>query len=258
MANEAQTLPIFLIPLHLLQEAPWNVTEPNKRSVNLLARNIQEIGFAETATVVPLGTWEHDRSEGIQRVTSGDFRIISGHDKKDAATIAGLTEMPCSVAVGMSEDLQKLATVRMNVIKKKLNPEKFLAIFNEMSSKYSEEVAKAMVMFTDEGVLEKHINHARSALPTEEMREQLDEKKSTVRSVDDLADVVQEIYSRTGSTSLDRGFMILSYGNKEHVYIAMDSKLNAAVMRMVDKSNTEKRHINEILNEALGLRDENN
>lgn len=254
MPPEAQPLPVFLIPLHLLQDAPWNVTKPNKRSVNLLAQNIREIGFAETALVVPLGPWEHERSrDGIARVTSGDFRIISGHDKRNAAAAAGMTEMPCSVSVGMSEDLQKLVTVRMNVIKKKMDPQKFMAVYSEVAEQYSEEVAEAMMMFTDEAALKRLISEARQALPTQEMKAELDAKSEKVKTVDDLASVIEELHSRTGSTSLDKGFTILSYGSQEHIYIAMDKPLHAAVQRLMDRATTENRHIAEIFKEALGV-----
>jgi hypothetical protein len=244
----AQSLPIYLVPLHCLHPAPWNVTKPSKRSLNLLAQNIKEIGFAETALVVPKGFYMHEGG----RITEGEFTIISGHDKVQAAVMAGLTEIPCAILnEDVDEDMQKLQTVRMNVIKKKLDPEAFLKLYNDLSKKHSDEVAKAMMMFTDEAELQKMIKDYRKELPTEEMKEEFDAKKPKIKSVDDLANVVQELYSKTGSTTLDRGYTVFSYGSQEHFYIAMDKELNAMVHRLIDKAAMENRHITEIFKEAL-------
>lgn len=247
----AQTLPIYLVPLHCLHPAPWNVTKPSKRSLNLLAQNIKEIGFAETALVVPqAGTTYAIES---QRVTSGEFTIISGHDKVQAAVMAGLTEIPCAILhEDVDEDMQKLQTVRMNVIKKKLDPEAFLKLHDEVAKKHSALVAEAMFMFSDEADLQKMIKDYRKELPSEEMKEEFDAKKPKIKSVDDLANVVQELYTKTGgSTTLDRGYAVFTYAQEENVFIAMDKELSAKIHRLVEQSALENRHITEIFKEAL-------
>jgi ParB-like chromosome segregation protein Spo0J len=248
----AQALPIYLVPLHCLHPAPWNMTKPSKRSLNLLAQNIKEIGFAETALIVPQGTWAGENG----RVLSGEFRIVSGHDKTLAASIAGLTEIPCSILPEeTTEEMQKLQTVRMNTIHKELDPNAFKKLYDEMVKKYSAEVVEAYMMFSNEEdfkkILKQNISDARKELPTEEMKEEFDAKKPKIKSVDDLANVVQELYTKTGSTSLDKGYTVFSYGNQEHIYIAMDKELNATVRKLIDKAAIENRHITEIFKEAL-------
>jgi hypothetical protein len=251
----AQALPIYLVPLHCLHPAPWNMTKPSKRSLNLLAQNIKEIGFAETALIVPMttgGTYIVIDN----RVTSGEFRIVSGHDKTLAASIAGLTEIPCSILPEeTTEEMQKLQTVRMNTIHKELDPNAFKKLYDEMVKKYSAEVVEAYMMFSNEEdfkkILKQNISDARKELPTEEMKEEFDAKKPKIKSVDDLANVVQELYTKTGSTSLDKGYTVFSYGNQEHIYIAMDKELNTTVRKLIDKAAIENRHISEIFKEAL-------
>jgi ParB-like nuclease domain len=251
----AQTLPIYLVPLHCLHPAPWNVTKPSKRSLNLLAQNIKEIGFAETALIVPIGTGDTYTVEG-NRVSSGEFRIISGHDKTLAASMAGLTEIPCSIlSKETTEEMQKLQTVRMNVIHKELDEEVFNKLYNEMVEKHSAEVVEALMMFSNEEefkkILKTKISATRQDLPTQEMKEEFDTKKPKIKSVDDLANVVQELYSKTGSTSLEKGYTVFSYGNQEHIYVAMDKQLNETIHKLIERAATENKHITEIFKEAL-------
>lgn len=248
-------LQVYHVPLHLLQPAPWNITKPSKRSLNLLISNIREVGFIETAVVVPKTTGASFVTEG-NHVTSGEFRILSGHDKVLAATQVGMTEIPCFILPDTtSEETQKLLTVRMNTIKKKLDPQTFMKLYYDLASNKAEETVKSQMMFSNEeeleSLLKRDIAVQRQALPTEELKEALDAQKPKIKSVEDLANVVQELASRTGSTNLDKGYAIFTYGGQESIYVAMDKELREKIHKLVDRASVENRHISEIFNETM-------
>src|ERR1035437_1496599 len=233
-----EILPVRMLALDSLEEAAWNVTEDDEKSLALLIANIKQVGFAENLVVMPL---EGDR-----------LRIVSGHDKARAARALRLTKVPCAVLPAeFPEEIQKLLTVRMNVIKKKLSPLKLMRLMNELSSKYSEDIARSMMMFSDQAQLDHMLKTVRQAMPTAAKKE-LDKKKESIKSTDDLASVVGEIYNRAG-TQLSRGFAIFSFGGQHHIYSTMEKPLRAKIMSIVDKSDLENRHVSEILKEELGI-----
>lgn len=237
MSEVPAVLEIRTIHLDLLDAAPWNPMEESQKSLDNLAENIRQSGFSEPLLVTPL--------------ENGRYRIISGHDRAKAARLVGIKEVPCSIAEGLDEEMQKLQTVRMNVIRKKLSPGKFLKLYNEMAAKYSEEVVKARMMFTDETEMERAIATARKALPGE-LKSGFDKKKKQIKTTDDLATVISELFTRCGS-QLERGYAIFSWGGQTHFYISMSEELRDVIQRFADRSEVENRHINEYFEEALGI-----
>lgn len=232
MAEETvpRVLDIRSILLDDLEPAPWNPMQDSQKNLDSLVANMRQHGFLDPPLVAPL---EGDK-----------YRILGGHDRVKAAKIVGLTEVPCSVIEGLSEEDQKFLTVRLNAIHKDLSPEKFLKLYQELCSKYSEEMVAAQMMFTDSSQMDK----ALKALKRQE-KKVMQEKKN---AVDDLATVVSEIFNRCG-TQLDRGYAVFSFGGVDHVYIAMSEKLKVAIHQLVDRSEVENKHISELFEEALGL-----
>jgi hypothetical protein len=252
-AKSPTILPIYRIPLHLLEASPWNPMEDSAKSLNNLTANIRQIGFVSPALVVPIGKYKVEDQEGesLKLVTDGQFRIISGHDRSRAALAAGMVEIPCVVADDFDEELQQLQTVRMNVIQKKVNPEKFMRLYTQFAEKYTEDIASAQMMFTDTAMRDQMIESVRKELP-DSVKKKLDDKKGDIKSVDDLASVVAELLKRYGS-QLDKGFCVFSYGGQEHVYFSMDKPLRDRIQRIVGRSETENRHVADILKEELGV-----
>jgi len=201
----------------------WNANEEDEQTFDCLVEGITETGFIDSMTVVPL--------------EDGRYRIIGGEHRWRAAKAAGESEIPCLVLRGAKwkdTDLQKFVTVRMNMLRGKLHPEKFLKLYNEMANKYGEQQLQKLFGFTDKRAFNKIIkgvtSAAKQALP-KELHAEMEEKARDAKTVEDLSTIVQEMFQKYGDTA-DKSFMIFTHGKREHIYVCMSSKLR----RIMDKA----------------------
>lgn len=186
----------------------WNPNVQDDETFNLLCENIQEIGFVEPLLVVPAGA---------------KFRIISGEHRFHAARMLGMNSVPCVVATDFDEDAQKLQTVRMNLIKGALDPEKFTRLYNEMAAKYDAEALKRLMGFTDDAAFQKVYQEVKAGLP-DELAEQLEKAKDDLKTIDDLAVVLNTLFTKYGST-LQYSFMVFTWGGKVHTMVRLHQGL---------------------------------
>ena len=244
--------PVHLVNVNVLEESPDNVTAEDARTFNNLCENIRQAGFNEPILICP------KRGEAMPAlpppggyVDIGRWEIISGHERVRAAKAVGITHVPACIAPEFDDDMRRFQIVRMNVIRGKISPVKFFKVYQAACAKYTEEIARTMFMFSDGAALDELIATVKKALPGQ-MREAVDQKKGQIKTIDDLASIVSEIFNRAGST-LDRGFAVFSYGGQTHIYVAMDKELKAKMDALVQKSDIENRHISELLNEVLSI-----
>lgn len=105
-----QSDPIVSLPLTALVPNPKNFFSTAQDSLAELAESIRELGILHPIVVRPLS--------GV----SGDkYEIVSGHRRKLAAEMAGLTEVPCVVKV-MDDTEAELALIDANVETRQLSP----------------------------------------------------------------------------------------------------------------------------------------
>jgi len=179
---------------------------PNVESIavfNELVADIKEDGFLEPILVSPWGE---------------EFVLISGEHRWKAAKLSGMTEIDCVVVEGWDDDKRKAKMVKMNVNRGKLDPEKFTRLWNGLKSRVGEERLRKMMGFSaKDAELRRLLKEVRSTLP-EEMRRDLDRRAERIRSVEDLASVVQSLYTRYGGT-IDYHFVMFSFGGQTHLMI---------------------------------------
>jgi hypothetical protein len=144
--------------------------------------------------------------------------------------------------------MQKFQSVRLNVIHGKLDAERFLRLHEEMVKKYGQDAVN-MFMITDEKVLKGMIKDIKAGLPPE-MAKKVDEAKKEIRSVDDIGSVLNEIFSKYGST-LERGFLVFSFGNKEHHYVEMDKQLLKRVKYLEELAIAREEPLSAIFNRVM-------
>jgi hypothetical protein len=89
----------------------------------------------------------------------------------------------------------------------------------------------------------------RKALPKSH-KKKLDEAKETIRSVDDLSSVLNTIFKEHGS-ELDKGFMVFSFGGKDHHYIPVDDELNKRIKALEKKVEKEGIDITDVFKDLL-------
>jgi len=228
---------------NLMDNNAWNPNVMDQDDFNRLVAEIEEVGFIDPVQVVPM--------EG------GQYRIIGGEHRVAAARELKLKAVPAMVLEGArwkDEDLPKLVTVRLNVLKGHLNPEKMAVLYREMAEKYGEDALQNLFAYTDEQGWEKLVSGikqglSKTGLPKEKRRE-FEEKAKEAKTLKDLERILNELWSSYGDT-VQLSFMVFTYGRREHMYVAMDRKTRAAAKKVAAYCKAHAKDINDVLGPAL-------
>lgn len=226
------------LPVDKIIPNDWNANEEDEATFDALVDEVSETGLIDSLTVVPMD--------------DGTYRIIGGEHRWMAAKASGSEEVPCLILTGekwRDEDLQKFVTVRMNVIRGKLNPEKFAKLYHEMAEKYGAEQLQKMFGFVDKKAFNRIVKGvakaAKQSLP-KELHKEMDEKVKDAQTVDDLGTIVQEMFQKYGDT-VGHSFMIFTHGKQEHIYIQMNQSMRKAMDKVVLYCETTGTDINDFM-----------
>lgn len=228
---------IDYLPMDVLHGNDWNPNTQKDETFNKLVENIEEIGFVEPVMVRPLD--------------DGQFEIVSGHHRVEAAKIVGMEEVPCIIQEDFDEDMTKFQLVRMNVLRGELDPEKFTNLFNDLAEKYGSEMTRDMMAMVDQKAFDKLYIDVRSELP-KDLQKKLDKTKKEIKDVDGLSRILNNIFANYGDT-LDFNFLVFSYGNKDHYWVQMSKAVRDTVERMHTVSVGTQTDINELFNQIFRL-----
>lgn len=232
-----------MIDPRLFDNNAWNPNTMDQDDYSRLVHEIEDVGFIDAVQAVPL--------------VDGRYRIIGGEHRVAAAIELRLKAIPTLVLEGprwQDEDLQKLVSVRLNVLKGRLNPEKMGILYRDMADKYGEDALQNLFAFTDQHGWEKLVSQikqglSKAGLPREKQKE-FAEKAKEAKTLQDLERILNELWSSYGDT-VQLSFMIFTYGKREHVYIAMDQKTRRAFKTIGDHCKSTGKDINQVLGPAL-------
>ena len=190
---------------------PWNPQEMDDDTFNALAESIEDAGMIDPIQVVT--------QEG------GKYRIIGGEHRWKACSVLGYETIPAVILQEgeFDEDRQKFLTVRMNILSGKMNPSKFYDMYSGLSDKYTEETMQMMFGFAKEEEFKKLVDQTIKALP-EEMQEKVKEAKKEIRTIDDLTNVLNNLFTEYGDT-LPSNVMAFSYGGKDVMWVLAERDL---------------------------------
>lgn len=226
-----------VVKIDSLRPADWNVNQMSDVQFNNLVKSIQEDGFREPIHVVPISV------EGDQMI----YRIIGGHHRVEAARICGLTEVTAIVfdAEEFTEDVQKLHSVKLNMIKGKISQQKFTKLFLDLKGKYPEELLHELMAFESQEHMKKFVKEVGKALP-EDMRDKFKKSSKEIQTVDDLATVINGIFNEHGHT-VAKSFIFFQFGGSTHLMIEMDKKTREALDAVVESCEKCNMDVNEAL-----------
>lgn len=192
----------------------WNPNEMNDDEFNRLVREIDESGNLNPILLFPLD--------------DGNYLIISGEKRWLACKLLGHDEIESKLLTKekfRSKDLQRFVTMRQQVIQGKINPRKFLKLYEKLVKRYSDEALQELMAFTDSDKwleLTKGVEKALSAtgLPDGFMDE-FNQKSKQVKDVDDLGLILDSLFEKHGH-DLKYHFLVFTFAGKDHYYIQMD------------------------------------
>jgi ParB-like chromosome segregation protein Spo0J len=221
---------IVFLPVGEIADNWWNPNSETAERFNALFESIMDVGFVENIQVVPICpelqevmTKEEDRAAVAGLMKQGKkWLVVQGSHRFEAARIAGsdkIREIPAVVLQPTDVSKMKALSVRMNVIKGRIDPVKFTKLFDELSREQAESVVKEMMGVATGGEFERLYQSVKKTLPPE-LQKELEKTKAELRTIDDLGRVLNELFARFGS-DLDYSFMSFTWGGKVHTMVRL-------------------------------------
>lgn len=237
--------PEVMLNVSLLHFDEENTNEQDDVTFNALVEQIQESGFTENIVVV-----DHTGDPNWKDIER-PYMVISGNHRGRAAEVLGMEQIPARVWTWeeWDDDYSTFQNIRHNVLKGKLNPVKFTKMFTDLAAKYGEQATKDMMMFMDEEAFKKVYMDSTSQLP-KELRDQLDKSKKDIKTVDDLSNLLNTLFSTYGDT-LAHDYMVFDYGGRSHIWIRMDEKTKKKMDDIKSQVMVERVSMNELFKVLL-------
>lgn len=230
------SLKIFDVPIGQLVDHQENPNKQNEKTFDALVERIRTEGFDEPIHVYP---------EIKNGTPTGKYVIFSGHHRKKAAELVGLTHVPAIIREGWDEDRVAIELVTRNKLRGDLDPHKFTELFNRLQRRYDPEQLKKMMGLTEKKAFDQLYKQTREKLPPK-ARKKLDEAKETIKSVEDLSNVLNQIFRDHGSET-DHSFMVFTFGGKKHYYI----QVGQGTAKMVESLKERCEEIGPMAGDAL-------
>ena len=227
------------IAIHLLDPNPDNPNKMSDAEFNLLYDNMEKVGIVDPIFVRDTG--------------DGRYRVIGGHHRLEVAKLHGFEVVPCTVVDDPTFDVdqEKFQIVRMNMIRGKMDPSKFLKMYEEIAPKYGDEFLKDAFGFTEEKEFRKMIQQVQKELPAQ-MKEAFKNASDSIKTVDDLAKVLNALYTKHGDT-LTYGYMLIDFGGKDSIWLRMSDKTKKALFVLGARCHEESRTMDALLGGIVQL-----
>ena len=253
---------VVQLPIDQISDNWWNPNSETAEKFNALFDSMVDYGFLENIQVVPicdelLAAFDQEDKERLKVLMEqgAKWLVLQGSHRFQAAQIAGkemFPEIPAVVLEPKDVDQLKALSVRMNIIRGELDPEKFVKLWQEYAEKgYSEQMRMDMLGVTSKKELQTLIKEMRKGLDPELQRE-FDAHKDEIRTIEDLGRVLNELFTRFGD-ELNYGYMTFTWGGKTHTWVRL-TKMTAQLLAQVKEScRQEKIDINGPLETAFKL-----
>jgi hypothetical protein len=224
-----------------------NAENPNvmsEQEFNMLYDNVERMGITDPILVRPL--------VGEVGAVNCTYKIVGGHHRWEVAKLIGLEEVPCTIICDpkFDEDMERFQMVRHNVIHGRMDAKKFMNLYQQVQGRYTEELAAEMFGFAKEEEFKKLIASTAASLPSE-MKQQFIDATKEIKTIDDLAMVLNRLFTTYGDT-VPWGFMIFDFGGQDHTWIRMEKHQKKEFLKFSDWCVKNERTVDKVI--ALLLR----
>lgn len=235
--DKTKALKRVFLPVSALEPQDNNPNEMGEVEFNLLYDNIERMGVTDPILVRPKTKKE------ITKEKPATHKIVGGYHRWEVAKLHLIDEVPVTIITDpdFDADTEKFQIVRHNVIHGKMNPQKFMNLYQSLSGKYTEEVAAEMFGFADEEEFKRMVQSTAAALPPEMKQTFLDASKE-IKTIDDLALVLNRLFSTYGDT-VPYGYMIFDFGGNDHVWLRMKKNQKKTLIAFGDTCRAANRTI---------------
>lgn len=221
------------IPMAQIVPNDYNFNEMSPEEFNILAENVGDVDFLDPILIVPTAT-----PKGMPQM----FKIVDGEHRFEQQRIDDATEIQSVVADPkiLTEKEQMRQTARMNRIRGHTNKEKFQKFVDTMLSKHGipvDEIAYEMG-YTDQSEFDALKDSVRESLPTQKAKEDFDKVKEEIKTVDDLTDLLNKLFTKYGST-LTHNYMFLDFGGVESIWIRLQREDFKLFSKVIEEARSE-------------------
>lgn len=226
-----------MIEIEKLKPNPWNPNEQSEETFNQLVEEIREDGFDHPLNVVE---------------DEAGYTIIGGEHRWRAACLLGIKKVPCYVHDNWNKNLQKLKTVRRNLMTGRLNARKFTDLVEELN-KTGLQIDEMPATFglADRKEFDKYFIQAKEKLD-EKFVDDLKEKKNPIEATESLMSIVANIFRECkGSATVDQNYLFFTVRGGVQMAILCDEKLWEAVEQMVASLRDTGMSATEFMSDAI-------
>lgn len=204
------------IPVGMLAKNASNPNKMGSREFDLLVDNIEQTGLTDPILV--------------RQIDVDSYEIVGGHHRYEAASFLGFETVPCTVITDpdFDQDQADFQLVRMNLIKGKLDPEAFFALYQKVAEKYSDDVLQESFGFADEAEFKKLITQMSKQLPDKGLQDKFKEAAQEIKTIDGLSKLLNEMFTKYGDT-LPFGYMVFDHGGKRSMWLRIEGKTMKAL-----------------------------
>lgn len=214
-----------MIAIGRIHPNSWNPNFEQATTFNKLVAEIEEDGFDQPLQVVEIKLGE---SDFIETWTEKHYRIIGGEHRYKAAIILGMAELPCVIYEDWDEKLQKLKTVRRNLLSGELDSAKFTKLVNSLRVELPLEALPDLFGFKDVDEFNKFYVAEKAAKEALFLDGILDESRKERYAVDSVSDIIGNILRECGET-LDQDYLFFSYKGAVLTVVLCDAPCSKAV-----------------------------
>ncbi|MBS7812376.1 ParB/RepB/Spo0J family partition protein [Roseococcus pinisoli] len=246
------------VPLSLMVPDEDNPNRMPARAFDLLVDNLERTGFTDPVLLRP---FDLPAFEALRAKAAGDtakllalvehaqcrFKIVGGHHRREGALYLGFDKGPGTIIVDPEFDDEAAAfqMVRMNSIRGKMDPEAFVRMYQKVQAKYADEILQDMFGFAERAEFEKLVKSTAKGLP-KEMKDKFLEGAKEVKTIDGLAKLLNDLFTRYGDTA-PYAFMVLDYGGQQHVWVQVSKATMKSLRTIGEICITEGRTMDSIL-----------
>lgn len=233
------------VPVSQLLKNAHNPNKMKPRAFDLLVDNIQQTGITDPILVRPVD----DDADGDPQ-----YRIVGGHHRFEAAIYLGFTEVPCTIIddPDFDDDAEKFQLVRMNMIHGDLDASAFMQLASDVMGKYGDDVLQDAFGISDDAVWAKLVNQTAKQLPDVEMQKKFKQAAKEIKTVDGLAQLLNEMFTKFGST-LETGYMMFDFNNQRSVWLQASKKTINSISTIGDICVENERTIDDVLGRLVQM-----
>ena len=202
------------VPLSRIRKRTDNPNKMSAREFDLLVDNVKRMGLTDPLLLRPV--------EGDPDI---DYELVGGHHRYDACAFLGHTEAAATIILDPAFDDEEadFQLIRMNMIKGKLDPEKFVNLYQKYQEKYGDAILQEAFGFADDAEWNRIVNQVAKQLPDAHSQQKFKEAAKEVKTLDGLAQLLNKMFTIYGD-STPFAYMVFDYGGNKQMWIQSTPK----------------------------------